>query len=290
MRITRRPRCVANLAAKPDAKRLRRSADPDARSAVGSLRRSANLAADLTSKSDAKIPGMRPVFLLIIAEFFTDFYQFSVAFWRPFVVEFMCISFRGKKVNSLRLLEEKILTEGKIFPGDVLKVDSFLNHQLDTELLDAVGAEIASLYKDSGVTKVLTMEASGIAIACFVARELHCPALFAKKSKTANISDNFWSSPAHSYTHGNNYTMVVSREYLGSDDVILIVDDFLASGNALTALLNICRQAGATVVGAGIAIEKKYQGGGDALRAEGLRVDSMATIASMSSEDGIVFC
>lgn len=190
----------------------------------------------------------------------------------------------------MRLLEEKILAYGKVFPGDVLKVDSFLNHQLDTELLDAVGAEIASRYKDAGVTKVLTMEASGIAVACFVSRHLGCPALFAKKSRTSNISDKVWSAAAHSYTHGNDYTMVVSREYLGKDDVVLIVDDFLASGNALKALLGICREAGASVAGAGIAIEKKYQGGGDALRAEGLRIDSMAMILSMDPEDGIVFC
>lgn len=190
----------------------------------------------------------------------------------------------------MRLLEEKILADGKIFPGDVLKVDSFLNHQLDTELLDAVGAEIAFNYRGAGVTKVLTTEASGIAVACFVARYLHCPALFAKKSKTSNIADSFYSTAAHSYTHGNDYTMVVSKEYLGKGDVVLIVDDFLASGNALKALLDICRQAGAEVAGAGIAIEKKYQGGGDALRAEGLRIESMATISSMDPEDGIVFC
>ena len=190
----------------------------------------------------------------------------------------------------MRLLEEKILADGKIFPGDVLKVDSFLNHQLDAELLDAVGAEIAFNYRGAGVTKVLTMEASGIAVACFVARHLHCPALFAKKSKSSNISDSFYSAAAHSYTHGNDYTMVVSKEYLGKSDVVLIVDDFLASGNALRALLDICRKAGAEVAGVGIAIEKKYQGGGDALRAEGLRIESMATISSMDPEDGIVFC
>lgn len=190
----------------------------------------------------------------------------------------------------MQLLEEKIRLSGKVFPGDVLKVDSFLNHQLDTELLDAVGAEIADRFKDAGVTKVLTAEASGIAVACFVARYLHCPALFAKKAKTSNIARDVWSASAHSYTHGNDYTMFVSREYLNSKDVVLIADDFLANGSALRALWEICKKAGAKVAGAGVAIEKEYQGGGNELRAEGLRVESMARIASMDAEDGIRFC
>ena len=191
---------------------------------------------------------------------------------------------------ALQLLEERIRRDGKVFPGDVLKVDSFLNHQLDAELLDAVGAEIAACFADCGVTKVLTAEASGIAIACFTAAHLHCPALFAKKARTSNIAAGVWDAKAHSYTHGNDYTMVVSKEYLGENDVVLIVDDFLANGCALKALRELCTKAGARVVGAGIAIEKAYQGGGDELRAEGLRVESMARIASMDAEDGIRFC
>lgn len=190
----------------------------------------------------------------------------------------------------MQLLEERIRKDGKVLPGDVLKVNSFLNHQLDAELLDAVGAEIAGLFKDCGVTKVLTAEASGIAIACFVALHLHCPALFAKKSKTSNIGSGVWSAKAHSYTHGNDYTMIVSKEYLSGEDTVLIVDDFLANGSALRALRELCTEAGAKVAGAGIAIEKKYQGGGDELRAEGLRVESMSRIASMDAEDGIRFC
>ena len=190
----------------------------------------------------------------------------------------------------MQLLEERIRKDGKVFPGDVLKVDSFLNHQLDAELLDAVGAEIAVLYADCGVTKVLTAEASGIAIACFAAAHLHCPALFAKKARTTNISTGVWSAKAHSYTHGNDYNMIVSKEYLSDKDTVLIVDDFLANGSALRALWTLCREAGAKVAGAGIAIEKEYQGGGDELRAEGLRVESMARIASMDAEDGIRFC
>lgn len=190
----------------------------------------------------------------------------------------------------MQLLEERIRKDGKVFPGDVLKVDSFLNHQLDIELLEAVGTEIAALYEGEGVTKVLTSEASGIALACFVAHQLHCPALFAKKAKTSNIGDGVWSAQAHSYTHNNDYTMVVSREYLGKGDTVLLVDDFLANGCALRALLEICKKAGAKVVGAGIAVEKEYQGGGKELRAEGLRIESMAKVASMDAEDGISFC
>ncbi len=190
----------------------------------------------------------------------------------------------------MQLLEERIRKDGKVFPGDVLKVDSFLNHQLDTELLEAVGAEIAARFSGLGVTKVLTTEASGIAIACFVANHLHCPALFAKKAKTSNIADGVWSAKAHSYTHNNDYTMVVSKEYLTGNDTVLLADDFLANGCALRALLEICKKAGAKVVGAGIAIEKEYQGGGNELRAEGLRIESMARIASMDAEDGISFC
>ena len=197
---------------------------------------------------------------------------------------------RRRRLTALQLLEERIRKDGKVFPGDVLKVDSFLNHQLDAELLDAVGAEIADLFKDCAVTKVLTAEASGIAVACFVAAHLHCPALFAKKTRTLNIAASVWSAKAHSYTHGNDYTMVVSKEYLSSEDTVLIVDDFLANGSALRALRNLCIEAGAKVAGAGIAIEKAYQGGGDELRAEGMRIESMARIASMDAEDGIQFC
>ena len=190
----------------------------------------------------------------------------------------------------MQLLEERILRDGKVLSGDVLKVDSFLNHRLDVELLDAVGAEIARLFGDCGVTTVLTTEASGIAVACFTAAHLNCPAVFAKKAKTSNISSNLYSARAHSYTHGSDYTMVVSREYIKKGDVVLLVDDFLANGCAIRAMMEICRKAGAKVAGAGIAIEKEYQGGGNELRAEGLRIESMAKIASMDAEDGIRFC
>ncbi len=200
------------------------------------------------------------------------------------------VFFAEGRAFDLQLLEERIRRDGKVFPDDVLKVDSFLNHQLDTTLLNAVGTEIAARYADMGVTKVLTAEASGIALACFVSLRLGCPALFAKKSRTSNISSGVWSAEAHSYTHGNDYTMIVSKEYLGESDVVLIVDDFLANGSALNALWEICKKAGASVAGAGIAVEKTYQGGGDMLREEGLRVESMAKIASMDTEDGIRFC
>lgn len=190
----------------------------------------------------------------------------------------------------MQLLEQRILASGKVLPGDVLKVDSFLNHQLDTELLDEIGREIARLFEGGDVTKVLTAETGGIAIACFTARYLHCPAVYAKKAKPSNLAADVWSAEVHSYTHNNDYVMSVSKEYIGKDDTVLLVDDFLANGCALRGMLEICRKAGAKVAGAGIAVEKGYQDGGNELRREGLRIESMAKIASMDPEDGIRFC
>ena len=189
----------------------------------------------------------------------------------------------------MKLLEQRILTEGKVLSGDVLKIDSFLNQQIDVKLLDEIGKELTRLFKDENVTKVLTAESSGIAIACFAALHLGCPAVFARKSKSSNISDNLWTAKAHSYTHGNDYTMIVSKDYIGPEDRVLIVDDFLANGSALTALVSLCRQAGAFVVGAGIAVEKAYQGGSKLPEFEGIRIESMARIASMDPEKGIIF-
>ena len=183
-------------------------------------------------------------------------------------------------------MEEKIRTEGKILPGGILKVGSFLNQQIDTEFLRAMGQEIARLYADSGVTKILTIEASGIAIAAAAAMELGVPMLFAKKHKTSNVDGTVYSTVVHSFTHGTDYTVVVSRDYLRPEDTVLLVDDFLANGAALRGLVTLCAQAGASVAGAAIAIEKAFQGGGDALRAAGVRVESLAVIESM--EDGTV--
>ncbi len=190
----------------------------------------------------------------------------------------------------MQLLEERICKEGKIFAGDVLKVDSFLNHQMDVDFLCLLGKELYRLYANCGVNKILTIEASGIGIACLTAQFFHCPVLFAKKSKSSNLSDKLWASKVHSYTHNTDHDVVVSKSYLERGDRVLIIDDFLANGSALEALIDLCRQAGAEVVGAGIAIEKAYQDGGKKLRSRGVRIESLARIASMDPETGVKFC
>ena len=188
----------------------------------------------------------------------------------------------------MREMEEKILTEGRVLPGGILKVGSFLNQQIDTGFLRAMGREIARLYAASGVTKILTIEASGIAIAAAAAMELGVPMLFAKKHKTSNVDGTVYATLVHSFTHGMDYTVVVSRDYLLPGDTVLLVDDFLANGAALRGLVELCGQAGAKVAGAAIAIEKAFQGGGDALRAAGVRVESLAVIEAMDDR-GVTF-
>ncbi|MBO5555871.1 MAG: xanthine phosphoribosyltransferase, partial [Oscillospiraceae bacterium] len=163
----------------------------------------------------------------------------------------------------MELLEQRILRDGKIRPGGILKVDGFLNHQIDPALLYDMAREFQRLFADEGVNKILTIEASGIAIACMTGYLFGCPLVFAKKSKSRNISDDVYAVEVESFTHGNTNTVVVSREYLGPEDRVLIVDDFLATGAALVGLKALVEQAGGTVVGAGIAIEKAFQGGGD---------------------------
>lgn len=190
----------------------------------------------------------------------------------------------------MRKLEERILKDGKVFKGNVLKVDSFLNHQLDVELLSDIGKELKRLYNDCDITKVLTIEASGIGVGCMVAQFFDCPMLFAKKSKTINIKGDVYKSQVESFTHQCVYDIIVSKDFLSSDDTVLIVDDFLAKGNALNGLIDIVNQAGAKLAGCGIAIEKGFQGGGDKLRAQGIRVESMAIIDKMDDTTGeIVF-
>ena len=190
----------------------------------------------------------------------------------------------------MQLLEERILKDGKVFSGNVLKVDSFLNHQLDVELLDKMGLEIKKLFKDSDITKVLTIEASGIGVGCMVAKHFNCPLLFAKKSKTLNIKGDVYTSKVESFTHQCTYDIIVSKDFLNENDTVLIVDDFLAKGNALIGLIDIVNQSGAHLAGCGIAIEKGYQGGGDKLRAQGIRVESMAIVEEMNDVTGeIVF-
>lgn len=188
----------------------------------------------------------------------------------------------------MKALEDRIRADGKILPGPVLKVSSFLNHQMDSDFIMELGRALAERFRDDGATKILTIESSGIAIAVAAGAALHVPVLFAKKHRTSNVSGMLYQTLVHSYTHGTDYTVVVEREYLKADDRVLIIDDFLANGKAVEGLLDLASQAGAKVVGAGIVIEKGFQEGGEKLRADGLRVESLAIIDSMD-ENGIVF-
>ncbi len=190
----------------------------------------------------------------------------------------------------MRLLEERIERDGIVREGGVLKVDSFLNHQMDIALFAELGREWARLYADCGVNKILTIEASGIGIACIAAQQFGCPVVFAKKSKTKNIAGDVWTSRVESFTHGKIYDIIVSKDFLGPADRVLIIDDFLANGSALNGLIQLVNDSGATLIGAGIAIEKAFQPGGDLIRGRGIRVESLARIKSMSVEDGIIFC
>ena len=188
----------------------------------------------------------------------------------------------------MQLLKERILKDGKVYPGNVLKVSGFLNKLIDEKLLFAVGKEISTRFCAHNITKILTVEASGIAIACAAAHYINAPVLFAKKSKTSNLSDNCYFADVVSYTHNNTATIVVDKDFISKDDRVLIVDDFLARGAAIQGLRSIIEQAGATLVGCAIAIEKGFQGGGDALRAEGIKVESLAIIDSMT-DDALTF-
>ena len=188
----------------------------------------------------------------------------------------------------MKLMEEMILREGRILPGGVLKVGSFLNQQIDPKLLRAMGEEIARLFADCHVNKILTIESSGIAIGAAAAMTMDLPLVFAKKHRTSNVDGDVFSTVVHSFTHGLDYNVVVSRDYLKKEDCVLLVDDFLASGAALEGLTELVDQAGAKLAGAAIAIEKRFQGGGDALRARGLRVESLALIERMDGKE-IVF-
>ena len=192
--------------------------------------------------------------------------------------------------EQLKLLEERIRKDGKVRGTEVLKVDSFLNHQIDVELLNEIGKELFRLFGDCGVTKILTIEASGIGIACVVAQHFKVPVVFAKKNKTKNIAGDVYTSKVESFTHGKVYDIIVSKDFLQPEDRVLLIDDFLANGSALQGLINLVRDAGATLVGAGICIEKAFQPGGDMIRSMGVRVESLARIKSLDEEKGIEFC
>ena len=186
----------------------------------------------------------------------------------------------------MKLLEDRIRKDGIIEQGEVLKVDSFLNHQMDVKLFQEMGREWYRLFKEDHVNKILTIEASGIGIACVAALEFDVPVIFAKKSKTKTIAGEVYSSKVVSFTHNNVNTVIVSKKFLNPGDRVLIIDDFLANGAAMLGLIDIVKQAGATLVGCGIAVEKSFQPGGDRLREMGVRVESLARVAELG--DGYI--
>ena len=187
----------------------------------------------------------------------------------------------------MKLLEERIRKDGTVKAGNVLKVDSFLNHQMDIDLFNEMGKEWARLFADRKITKILTVEASGIGIACVAAQHFHVPVVFAKKSQSVNIDGEVYSTKIESFTHKRVYDVIVSKKFLHPEDHILIIDDFLANGCALEGLIDIVNKAGASVEGVGIAVEKGFQKGGDLIRSKGIRVESLAIVESMDDKTGV---
>lgn len=186
----------------------------------------------------------------------------------------------------MRLLEDRIRRDGVVKSADVLKVDAFLNHQMDVALFDAMACEWWRLFSDRPINKILTIEASGIGIAAIAAQRFGVPVVFAKKSQSINLDGTVYATRIQSFTHGKVFDVIVSTRYIGEDDHVLIIDDFLANGCALNGLIEICENAGAIVEGIGIAIEKGFQSGGDALRERGYNLQSLAVIESMDPETG----
>ena len=186
----------------------------------------------------------------------------------------------------MKLLEERIRKDGTVKAGNVLKVDSFLNHQMDIDLFNEMGKEWARLFADRKITKILTVEAYGIGIACVAAQHFHVPVVFAKKSQSVNIDGEVYSTKIESFTHKRVYDVIVSKKFLHPEDHILIIDDFLANGCALEGLIDIVNKAGASVEGVGIAVEKGFQKGGDLIRSKGIRVESLAIVESMDDKTG----
>lgn len=185
-------------------------------------------------------------------------------------------------------LKERILKDGQIYPGNILKVNSFLNHQIDVDLLEHIGKEFYTCFREEGITKILTIEASGIAIGCMTAQQFHVPMVFAKKTESVNISRDVYTSSVYSFTHKREYTISVEKQFLKEGDVVLIVDDFMANGLAVKGLIDVVEQAGAKVAGVGIVIEKAFQNGGREIREMGYKVVSLAKVRGMN-ENGVVF-
>ena len=192
-------------------------------------------------------------------------------------------------MNYMKALEEKILKEGKVYPGGVLKVGSFLNHQIDVSFMSKIGEEFFRLFHNEKITKILTIETSGIPVACFAAVHFGVPVLFAKKHQTKNLSDECYAAEITSFTHGNTYQARVEKAFLTSSDKVIIIDDFLANGMALEGLLDIVKQAGAECAGCGIVIEKAFQDGGRRIREKGVRVESLARISKMGDDGTLEF-
>ena len=190
----------------------------------------------------------------------------------------------------MKLLEERIRKDGVVKEGQVLKVDSFINHQMDIELFNEMGKEFKRLFEGKNINKILTIEASGIGLACIIAQHFHVPVVFAKKAKSINLDGEMLSTKIESFTHKRVYDVIVSKKFLSKEDHVLIIDDFLANGCAVAGLVDLVRSAGATVEGVGIAVEKGFQQGGQLLRDKGLHVESLAIVESMNHETGeIVF-
>lgn len=193
-----------------------------------------------------------------------------------------------RKVTVMELLQERILRDGSVKKGNVLKVDNFLNHQMDIELFNEIGKEFKRIFSDLNINKILTIEASGIGIACITAQYFNVPVVFAKKAQSINIDGEVYSTKIESFTHKKTYDVIVSRKFLSSEDRVLIIDDFLANGCALAGLIDLVRSAGASVEGIGIVIEKGFQNGGDMIRTMGVRLESLAIVDSMNADDGSI--
>ena len=188
----------------------------------------------------------------------------------------------------MQLLKDRIRKDGKIKEGNVLKVDSFLNHQMDVKLFQEIGKEFKRRFADEEITKILTIEASGIGIACVAAEVFDVPVVFAKKTQTKNIAGDVYTTKVESFTHGRVYDIIVSKEFLGKGDKVLLIDDFLANGKALEGLAELVTKSGAELVGAGVVIEKGFQVGGDIIRSKGIHLDSLAIVESMDEKTGEV--
>ena len=188
----------------------------------------------------------------------------------------------------MELLKERIRKDGVVKEGNVLKVDRFLNHQMDVKLFREIGKEFKKRFEGEDINKILTIEASGIGIACVVAEIFDVPVVFAKKTQTKNIAGDVYTTKVESFTHGRVYDIIVSKEFLGKGDKVLLIDDFLANGKALEGLAALVRDSGAELVGAGIVIEKGFQVGGDLIRSEGIRLESLAIVDSMDEETGTI--